>query len=890
MQIIECSLLSGINIYSYKPVMRIKLSLGAYVEVSSAMVEGFAERLLKEMPSLKEHFCSVGHAGGFAERLYEGTYPAHIYEHVLLELQNLCGDKVSYGKARLWRKPDVYQIIAGYRDAFTGRGCAYLALDFVGALLEGRPFELQERLKKLQEERDERKLGPSAQAIAQAAKERGIPLRRLGDDLLVLGYGCRMKKIWSTVSENTSLLASDIAADKQLTIDLLAGYGLPVPENRVVYDEDDAVRAARELSDGGVVIKPLNGSHGRGVSVNIQKAEEIKRAFQMAKHYSSAVLVERYVKGRQYRLCVVNGKLVAAAERIPAYVIGDGKHTVRELVEIANENPLRGDGHNRPLSKMRFDAATLGVLKKQHLTPECVAEEKRVIQIKETANISTGGTAVDVTNAVHPANRLLAERAARLIGLDIAGVDLIADDIAYPVQGKNGAIIEINAAPGIRMHHYPSAGSSVNVGGAIMDYLFPYGSDGRIPIAAITGTNGKTTVTRMLAAIFKQAGFDVGMATTEGVYFNDECQMEGDCSGPGSACNVLHDKRVEAAVLETARGGIVRAGLGFDECDIGIVTNITEDHLGQDGIDTLEDLFFIKSLILEVTAPHGTAVINADDEFAARLKSRTKAQVVYFTQNEHNILVRRHLESGGRAVVVKKNEVYLCHGGEAEPLMAVQEIPLTLDGMAAHNTQNALAAAAGAYGFGLDKRFIRAGLEHFAQNHGRLQLFEYDDVKICVDYGHNFAGYQAILNLARRMRPKRLVGVIGAPGDRRDDVIFRLGRLAGKGFDFIYIKEDADLRGRRAGETAALLKSGVLDVSFSEGKIRTILKEEEAVRAALHHAQRGDFIVVFYENYERVVQEVEAYLQEEREKTQSEKFELPLEAHKTHDLPKNLHV
>lgn len=861
MQILECSMLNSVNIYSYRPVMRLKLALGKYNDVSSAEQRGFADRLLNALPTLREHFCSVGRAGGFAERLYEGTYPAHIFEHVLLELQNLCGDSVSYGKARLWQEPDIYQVIAAFSDEFTGRSCAYLALDFLNALYEGRSFSLEKRLAALKEQREERRLGPSAQAIALAAKERGIPIKPVGDDLLIMGYGCRMKKLWSTVSENTSLLASDIAADKQLTIRLLRDYGLPAPRNMVVYSAAETIQAARMLARDGVVVKPLNGSHGRGVSVNISKAEDLKRAFLLARKYSSAVLVEEYIRGRQYRLCVVNNKLVAAAERIPAYVIGDGCHTVRELVQIANADPLRGDGHNRPLSKMIIDEATLEILHKQRLTPGSVAEKNQIVQIKETANISTGGTAVDVTGAVHPVNRLIAERAARLIGLDIAGIDLIADDIALPLDGQNGAIIEINAAPGIRMHHHPSAGKAINVGGEIIDYLFPYGSDGRIPIAAVTGTNGKTTVTRLLAMIFKQAGFDVGMATTEGVYINEECQQRGDCSGPCSAQALLHDKRVQAAVLETARGGIVRGGLGFDECDIGIVTNVTEDHLGQDGIDTLEDLFFIKSLILEVTASHGTAVINADDSFASQLYSRTKAPVVYFSENDNNLLVRRHLTAGGKAVIVRHHKIYLCHGSTEEFLMDVGDIPITLEGLAAHNTQNALAAAAGAYGFGLDKRYIEAGLRRFVNNQGRLKLVEHKGRHICIDYGHNLAGYQAMLAMARRFKPSRLVGVIGVPGDRRDDVIFRVGKIAGKCLDAIYIKEDADLRGRRSGETAAILRRGVLDIGFAAENLQTVLSEGDAVQAALTDSQPGDFIIIFYENYELVSEKVDEYIE-----------------------------
>jgi cyanophycin synthetase len=858
MQIIECCSLNCINIYSYKPVLRIKLKLGKYAETSSAMIDGFAERLLELMPTLSEHCCAAGYKGGFAERLREGTYPAHIFEHVLLELQNLCGDSVSFGKARFLAEPDIYQVIAAFRDEFTGRSCAFLALELLNALFNGEEFLLAEKLNEIKKEREHKKLGPSAAAIAKAAKERGIPLKRFADDLLIMGYGCRMKRAWSAVSEHTGLLAADIAADKSLTAAMLSYYGLPVPQNALVYDEASAKKAARQIG-GSVVVKPLDASHGRGVTVNITGDNEVARAFCLAKKYSGGVLIEKFIKGRQYRLCVVGGRLAAAAERIPAYVIGDGEHTIKELVAIVNAQPLRGDGHNRPLSKMIIDEATLAILEKQHLAPDMVAEKNRIVKIKETANLSTGGTATDVTLSVSLENKILAERAAMLVGLDVAGIDIIADDISRPLDGKNGAIIEINAAPGLRMHHHPTAGAKRDVGGAIVDYLFPHGSDGRIPVAAVTGTNGKTTVTRMLAAIFRKAGFDVGMATTDGIYVNDECQMKGDCSGPASAASVLHDRRVTAAVLETARGGIVRAGLGFDECDIGIVTNITEDHLGQDGIESLDDLFFIKSLILEVTASHGTAVINADDEFAAKLCRRTKAKVVYFTQNENNILVRRHLNDGGRAVILRQGKAFFCEGAKSELLFEVNKLPTALKGKAAHNVENALAAAAAAAGFGIDAVYIGAALKNFAENHGRLKMFAAGGILVCVDYGHNAAGIQAMLKMAQQMDKKRLIGVIGAPGDRRDDVIARIGALAGQGFDYVYIKEDEDKRGRKLGEAARLLEQGVREGRRGENNFSVILDEGEAVDAALKNAVSGDFIIIFYENYELVAAKIAAW-------------------------------
>lgn len=874
MKILKLNVLRGANIFSYRSVLWIKLSLGQYVDTPSSKIDGFVDRLLKQVPSLEEHYCSVGHRGGFVERLREGTYLAHIFEHLLLELQNLCGDKVSYGKARVSDEQEIYDVIVGYKTETIAKKCAYLIESFLNALIVNEPFDLKTPLGKLKSLRESLQLGPSAEAIYQAAKKRDIPIHRFADeDLLILGQGKHVKKIWSTVTNQTSLLATDLVANKYLTTQFLAEHGISVPQNFIVTNEAEAVEAWRTLNCS-VVIKPLAGSHGRGVTVNIHSEQEIRQAFQVARAYDHEVLVENYVVGRQYRLCMVNNQLVAAAERIPAYIIGDGTHTVEELVGLANQNPLRGEGHDKPLTNISLDAISLLVLEKQQLTPSLVPEAKRIVKIKETANISTGGTAVDVTASVHPENVRLAQRIAQMIGLDIMGMDIIAKDIGKPIDDKNGAIIEINAAPGIRMHHYPSAGQARDVGGEIMDYLFPYGSDGRIPVIAITGTNGKTTVTRMLSAIYQKAGFHVGMTTTEGVFLDDQCQMVGDCSGPMSAKMVLHDDRVEVAVLETARGGIVRAGLGFDRCDVGIVTNISEDHLGQDGIETLDDLAHIKSLVLELAAVNGTAVINADDAFAPKLTSRVQAQVVYFSMTGNNILVRRHLGAGGKAVFIKHDKIYIACGNQDEVILNVKDIPVSLGGAAKHNIQNALAAIAASFGYGVDIECIKRGLMEFVENVGRLNLFRMKDMDVCLDYGHNFAGYEAVIQTIRRLGAKRLVGVIGVPGDRRDDVIYNIGKTAGKGFDQLYIKEDCDLRGRKAGETAGILAEGVKTTGFLTERVNIILSENEAIQTALKNAIPGDFIVIFYEHYNEAMQAIQQFVLESDETQEDHK---PLE-------------
>ncbi|MBP2629684.1 MAG: cphA [Firmicutes bacterium] len=865
MKILKLNVLRGANVFSYRPVMWLKLSLGQYVDTPSSAIDGFVDQLLEKVPSLKEHHCSVGHRGGFVERLKEGTYLAHIFEHVLLELQNICGDQVRYGKTRVSDEQGIYDVVVTYKTETVAKKCAYLVEKFLNALIAGENFDLDTQIRKLKELHYELQLGPSAAAIAEAAKMRKIPVSRFVDeDLLILGQGKHVKRIWSTVTEKTSLLATDLVANKYLTTKFLAEHGVNVPCNFIVTSEEEAVEAWRELG-ASAVLKPLTGSHGRGVTVNVNQENAIRQAFQVARAYDHQVLLEYYIMGRQYRFCMVDNELVAAAERIPAYVIGDGAHTIAELVEIANAHPFRGEGHGKPLTKINLDAISLLVLEAQKLAPNIVPEAKRIVKIKETANISTGGTAVDVTALVHPENVALAQRIAQMIGLDIMGIDIIANDISKPLNGKNGAVIEINAAPGIRMHHYPSAGQARDVGGKIIEYLFPYGSDGRIPILAVTGTNGKTTVTRMLSAIFQQAGFNVGMTTTEGVYFNQECQMAGDCSGPLSAKMVLHDEKVEVAVLETARGGIVKGGLGFDRCDVGIVTNISEDHLGQDGIETLEDLVYIKSLVLELADVCGTAVINADDVFAPKLAARVQAQIVYFSMTENNIVIRRHLGTGGKAVFMKQDKIYLACGNQATVILNAKDIPVTLGGAAKHNVQNALAAIAASFGYGVDVEYIQKGLTNFVDNVGRLNLFPINDFTVCVDYGHNFAGYQAIINTVRKLGTKRLVGVIGVPGDRRNDVIFNIGKTAGAGFDQIYIKEDRDLRGREVGETASILEEGVIAAGFPKEKIKTILAEEEAIQVALENAIAGDFIVVFYEHYHETIETIQAFMKKQTE-------------------------
>jgi cyanophycin synthetase len=860
--ILSIRIIEGPNVYSYHPVVRVKLDIGKYEDIPTSAIAGFTERLTDLLPGLAEHRCSRGYPGGFLERLTEGTYLAHVFEHVTLELQCASGYEVSFGKARGSGSPGVYDVVISYRNKGAVMQAIYQTEQLLDAVLNERPMDIKAAIAAIKQAGDENELGPSTAAIYRAAKEKGIPVMRVADEnLLVLGYGHRQKRIWATTTSLTGALATDLACDKGLTNKILTDGCIPVPYGIVVDSAAQAIEALQEIGKS-VAVKPLTGNQGKGVTLEISTAAQVERAFQVAREYDEKVIIEQFIKGRQYRFCVVNGRVEAVAERIPAYVVGDGKRTVYELVQIVNSDPNRGAGHEKPLTRITIDAIAITVLAKQNSTPASIPEAGAIVYIRENANLSTGGTAVDVTDIVHPDNKRLIERATRLIGLDVAGVDVVAQDITQPIREGTGAVIEINAAPGIRMHHYPSAGKARNVAGAIINSLFPDDSEGRIPLIAITGTNGKTTVTRMISHIWQAAGHKVGMTTTEGIYIDGCCVCEGDTTGPASARTVLTDPAVEVAVLETARGGIVRAGLAFDKCDVGIVTNITEDHLGQDGIEDLDGLARVKSLIIETVRPGGFAILNADDQYVTALASRARGEIVYFSVEPDNIIIRRHLGIGGKAFFVRDNVIYAAKGKEAQAIAAVNDIPITFGGIALHNLQNAIIATAACYCMQIPVSSIHRGLSTFAENPGRLTVLPVRDFRVCIDYGHNPAGYQALVNTAKRMGASRLVGVIAAPGDRRDDVVINVGRIAGRGFDHIYVKEDDDLRGRKSGEVPQLLYRGVLEAGLTSDRIQTVLPEKEAVRTALLNAHAGDLIVVFYEKYSDVFQTIQQYCQQ----------------------------
>lgn len=853
MRILAIRTFDGVSIYAQKPVMVLWVSLGRLTDTASTDVAYFTERLISILPGLAKHCCSAGVEGGFVRRLQEGTYPAHIMEHIILEMQAMLGDDVRYGKTREVTD-GIYRIVTAIHHPKTAVLCARIAKILLERLYRGREVVFQPYENMLRQCYASERLGTSTTALAQAAQERDVPLRIIqGQQMLLLGWGKHRVRMWATISDKTSLVGADISSDKSLTSRLLEESGIRVPRHYLVESLSDALAAWRKLNRQ-VVVKPLCGHQGKGVTVGVHSVRELDTALRTAQAYGKRVMLEQQIRGREYRLLVVNGKMVACAERIPAYVRGDGQSSVRELICRVNRDVRRGDGHDKALTKIRVDASVKAVLAKAGYSLDDVVPHGEIVYLRHSANLSTGGTAVDVTDIVHPDTKRLAERAATIVGLDIAGIDIIADNIAC----EGVTVIEVNAAPGIRMHHSPAAGQSRDVAGAIIDYLMQ-GTNGRIPLVAITGTNGKTTVTRLIAHIWRQTGLTIGMTTTSGIYRGEECLTEGDTTGVRSANLLLSDRTLDGAVLETARGGIIRDGLAFDRCDVGIITNISDDHLGQDGIVTLDGLAQVKSLITESVKKTGHAIINADDDYAPMLAERASGEVVFVSLHADNRLIRHHLAIGGVALFLQDGAIRMAQGNTKTHIADLDEVPITLKGRAKHQIENCLLASAGAIGLGLSCDLVRAGLMSFTDNQGRMMLCELGKIRVCIDYGHNLAGYRAVLHTVRQLGANRLVGVIGAPGDRGDETLLELGRIAGEGFARLYIKEDRDRRGRVAGETATLLAEGACRGGAKTRDITLLLRERDAVRHALTDSREGDLIVIFYEDYNAVISEIDRY-------------------------------
>ncbi|WP_163192880.1 cyanophycin synthetase [Clostridium thermarum] len=857
MKLLNIKVFEGRNIYSHRKCIRLDVDLEGYCETPSKDIEGFNERLLLLLPDLKNHRCGIDEENGFYTRLIEGTYLAHICEHMIIALQNLVGIDVSFGKAREISE-DLYFIIFQFEYEKTALKCVNLAIDIIN-MLTGKinDIDFEKRVAEIKDTLNDEYIGPSTGAICEEAKKRGLPIFKLGDTgLYQIGSGKYGKLIEATICSDTSAVGVDISCDKLMTKAILEKHCLPVTTGYKINNTIDLLYYADKIGYP-VVLKPQFGNQGKGVIVNIKSRTELIEAYNKLIVSYKDIMLEGYVTGRDYRVCVVDGKVVAVALRIPPFIVGDGKNTIRKLIENVNKDPRRGSGHEKALTQIKIDDTLIAKLKEEGYNLETVLPSGLVVYLRGNANLSTGGVSVDCTDQICKENIEICERAASALGLNICGVDICVKDIGVPLKGQ-GAIVEINSAPGIRMHHYPFEGKSRNVAKAIVDMMFR-DSRGSVPIIAVTGTNGKTTTTRLIAHVLSCAGYNVGMTATGGIYINNRCIEKGDTTGYESAMAVLLNKEVEIAVLETARGGIIRRGLAYDLADVGVLTNITEDHLGLDGIKTIEDLANVKSLVIEAVKDDGYAVINGDDKVSTGLINRVKSKLIIFSKYHDNKIMRENIDRGGIGIYLKEGCIYIQQGEDCIKLVSVKSIPITLRGKAKFNIENSLAAVAALVGVGTSPKVISKGICSFycneESNPGRFNVFDINGISVILDYGHNKDGYRAVAEVLKDMKHKRLVGIIGVPGDRLDSDILEIGRIAGENFDYIYIKEDDDKRGRAKWEVAELLKRGVLEADrIDEDNIKVLENEREALVMALDNAKCGDIIMVFLEKYEALLE------------------------------------
>jgi len=890
LRVLEATLYRGASLYDRRPVVRIRVDLGELENWPSHKIIGFSDALLKALPGLARHSCSCPDEGGFPFRLTEGTWLGHVIEHVALELQALAGTPVSRGKTRsVTGQPGTYDIIYRYRDEALALAAGGAAVRLVMALLppelahwEGErllaekigaePLDVDAVVRALQQILARNSLGPSTKALVEEARQRGIAVTRLDRQSFVqLGHGSRQQRLRASITGRTSQVAVALAGNKDVTKAMLAELGLPVPRGKVVRSADEALDAARSLKSA-VVIKPLDGNHGRGVSTDLRSEEQIRAAFDHAAAISARVIVEQFLPGNDHRILVVDGKVVAVAERAPASVVGDGFHSISQLIDILNEDSRRGDGHENVLTRIKVDPALQDMLERQGKSLASVPQVEEKVLLRGTANLSSGGTSADRTDVIHPENRLVAEMAARTIGLDVAGVDFVSPDISRPVSETGGGIVEINAAPGLRMHLAPSQGQPRDVARPIIDMLFPKGSRSRIPVVAVTGTNGKSTTTRMIAAILRESGGNIGFTNTSGVHVNDVLLKSGDASGPRSARMLLRNPAVDAAVLETARGGILREGLGFDSCSVGVVLNVSEDHLGLKGIDTLDQLAATKAVVLKGIARKGAAVLNFDDAHCRAMARRARSEVIWFSlhASASDPKLAAHLDAGGRAVILEQRddgacELVLRQNSERIPVMNASDIPATAGGHAMFNVANALAAVAATWALGVDLRDMKHALESFASsyadNPGRFNIIDDHDFKVILDYAHNAASLRALAQCLPQLRAAggRTIAMVSTPGDRRDDDIVEIGRIAVESFDHVVFREGPDGRGRPRGQVLTLLESGALQAGASPERSESVLEERNAVNQCLALAEPGDLVVLFPTRIDAVYQQVRAY-------------------------------
>jgi cyanophycin synthetase len=869
MKIVETRVMRGPNYWSVKQprLIVLKLDLTPPSSGYTHQLPGFAEKLLACLPGLGEHPCPAGHAGGFPKSLADGTHLGHVVERIALQLQTLAGMPCRFGQSPAPGADGRCEVTFEYALEEAGRYAAEAAVAAARALAAGEDYVPDAAVAALRDLYADYCLGPSTEAIVNEARRRGIPALRLDNASLVqLGYGARQQRIQASISSRTCAIAVDIACSKEATKSMLRAAAVPVPAGCQVRTESELDEAVAETGFP-LVVKPADGNQGKGATIGITTPEAAREAFRRAQAYSKDVIVETFVRGSDFRLLVVNYRFVAAALRTPASVTGDGQSTVGQLVDRTNADPNRGAGHEKVLTTIKVDDESRQLLAEAGLGLDSVVPAGQMVPLKRTANLSTGGTSTDVTGEVHPDNIAMAERIARTIGLDICGIDVMAPDIRTPITENGGAVLEVNAAPGLRMHLAPAHGRARNVAAPIIDMLFPGGNNGRIPVVAVTGTNGKTTTTRLIAHLFASAGKKVGFTTTDGVYLHGQRVQKGDCTGPVSAQMVLRDPTVDFAVLECARGGLLRAGLGFDRCDVGIVTNVAEDHLGLDGIHSLDQMSRVKATVAESVAKNGYALLNADNEWTYAMGRHVRAKVGLFSLDAQNPRILLHCAADGLAAVVEDGEVVICDGLLKMAVMPVAQIPLTFGGTASCMTENVLPAVLTGYVRGLALEQIRQGLLSFVPSPrltpGRLNVFQFGGFQVVVDYAHNPAGMMALGTFVVQQPATRKVGIIAGIGDRREEDTIQLGRLAGQIFDEIIIRLDQDLRGKPADTLVDLLKRGI--ALAGRGKLAKVIPSEtEAIRYAIAHARPGSIIVDCSESVEGAIRTVEECLARER--------------------------
>lgn len=850
MKIVNIRVLRGPNFWSIRrtKLIQMTLALEELEDLPTNKIEGFREKLQSMLPGLYEHRCSEGVPGGFLNRVDEGTWMGHVIEHIALELQTLAGMDMGFGRTRGTGKHGEYFVVFDYMEEDAGVYAARSAVRLVEHLLGYNPdYNLETELQAMREIREDTRLGPSTGAIVEEAIRRGIPYIRLNKHSLVqLGYGVFQKRIRATIASTTSCIAVDIAGDKDETKNLLSKAEIPVP-NGILLGRNEPVEDAIRAVGYPMVIKPLDGNHGKGATTNITNKEQAIVALEAARQYGRTVICEKFIKGFDFRILVINYKFICAALRTPASVTGDGVHTIRELVDEANKDPRRGFGHEKVLTQITVDGFTMKMLDDAGLTLESIPEKGQLVILKPTANLSTGGTSEDVTDQVHPVNIFLAERIARIIGLDICGIDVMATDLKTPLRDSGGAVLEVNAAPGFRMHIEPAIGIPRNVAEPVVNMLFPSGH-GRIPIIAITGTNGKTTTSRLTAHIVKSSGYKVGFTTSDGVYIQNQMMMTGDCTGPRSAEFVLKDPTVDFAVLECARGGILKNGLAFQTCDIAIVTNISADHIGLGGIDTLEQMARVKGVVPETVTRNGYAILNADDELVYNLKKELQCNVALFSMDEKNKRVQQHCKRGGIAAVYENEYITIMKGMWKIRVERVVDIPLTFGGKAVHNIMNTLPSVLAAYLAKIDLETIKEAVKTFipspVQTPGRLNIFEFKNFKFLVDFAHNPAGLDLLCDFVNKLESTKKVGIISGTGDRRDEDIREIGRISAANFDEIIIRQDKNLRGRSAEEIVNLLVEGIDEAKTADIPVHIIQNEQEAILFAYKNAYPGSLITI----------------------------------------------